>query len=417
VTVADETDNHGYKIPDEGETNWDEPLNETLRQLETDVEIRDGNGNRSNYDPKAGTKFLATDTGDVYLGDGNRWMPVDSTGPSAILESAYIEGGEHTNPLYAETDGVPDKVTVAIQGACWGEGTALYGYAPEPNSSALHAVGDARAENNRAIRAEGRVEVEWGDNTVLAIDHETGSLQFGSATDPLAGAPMLYMYEGGTENSRRPVAVHSPQFPGYGLFYEDANDKFTFENQGDRVHTVDLAKKRVGINEPYPTADFHVGGDVKVDGALQAETKNFVHSVDTPEGEREVTYTSVESDTPHTETTGVAELEDGRAEVELPDHFAWVTDAEEPLVVQVTPHARERVHPQVTERSTHRIVVEDFSDADEYEVSYTVTGTREGHADPDVVADPDTDPDVAADPDTDPDVAADPDATGDPAAE
>ncbi|MFC7225798.1 hypothetical protein N0B31_00145 [Salinirubellus salinus] len=57
--------------------------------------------------------------------------------------------------------------------------------------------------------------------------------------------------------------------------------------------------------------------------------------------------------------------------------------------MQVTPHARERALPQVIERSTHRIVVEEFEgETGSYEVSYTVKGTREGFAGEEVVRDP-----------------------------
>jgi len=125
-------------------------------------------------------------------------------------------------------------------------------------------------------------------------------------------------------------------------------------------------------------------GDVEAQGA-----KNFVETVDTDDGEKEVVYTASESGTAHTEESGVAELEDGRAEIDLPEHFEWVTSDDEPLVVQTTPYASEPVRPQVTERSTDRIVIEDFSeDADDYEVAYTVKGTREGYEDKQVVREP-----------------------------
>jgi hypothetical protein len=103
------------------------------------------------------------------------------------------------------------------------------------------------------------------------------------------------------------------------------------------------------------------------------------------EGEKGVVYTAAEA---RTEASGVAKVEDGRAVIELPDHFDWVTSNDEPLVVQTTPYASEPVQPQVTERSTDRIVIEDFADVDEYEVAYTVKGTRVGQEDKQVVHEP-----------------------------
>ncbi|MEF8856364.1 MAG: hypothetical protein V5A44_12835 [Haloarculaceae archaeon] len=72
------TDNHNYNTPSEGTLNWDVPLNENFEQIDTDVEIRDVDENRANYTAKDGAKFLATDTGAVYVGDGSSWNEVGS---------------------------------------------------------------------------------------------------------------------------------------------------------------------------------------------------------------------------------------------------------------------------------------------------------------------------------------------------
>lgn len=65
--------NHGYNQPSEGSTDWHIPLNENFKQLERDVEIRDVEANRGDYQPDMGAKFLATDSGATYTGDGSSW--------------------------------------------------------------------------------------------------------------------------------------------------------------------------------------------------------------------------------------------------------------------------------------------------------------------------------------------------------
>jgi len=77
----------------------------------------------------------------------------------------------------------------------------------------------------------------------------------------------------------------------------------------------------------------------------------------------------------------------GSTEIDLPDHFGWVTDADEPLVVQTTPYGGS-AGLRVVERSTERLVVEDLDGEGEYEFAYTVKGTREGYADAQAVRDP-----------------------------
>lgn len=133
--------------------------------------------------------------------------------------------------------------------------------------------------------------------------------------------------------------------------------------------------------------NIRASNDVEVDGDLHVTgTKHFVTAVDTPTGAKQVAYTSVEAGKPRTEASDVAELSDGRAVIELPEHFAMVTSEEEPLSVQVTPYASEQVHPQVVERGLDRIVVEDVGDGpDEYALAYTVKGVRDGYEDTPVV--------------------------------
>ncbi|QCC51735.1 hypothetical protein [Halapricum salinum] len=127
----------------------------------------------------------------------------------------------------------------------------------------------------------------------------------------------------------------------------------------------------------------NVNSDLQVTG-----TKNFVQAVDTTAGTKNVHYTSIEAGEVRTEHTGVAEMEDGHALIELPEHFDMVTSDEEPIAVQVTAHAEERVHPQVVEKSTRFVSVEDFGDGPaDYSFSYTVKGVRAGYEDEEVVRD------------------------------
>jgi hypothetical protein len=72
------TDNHDYETPRKGATDWHVPLNDNFARLDADVEIRDVEANRTEYDPKPGSKYFATDSGAVFVGDGERWTHVGS---------------------------------------------------------------------------------------------------------------------------------------------------------------------------------------------------------------------------------------------------------------------------------------------------------------------------------------------------
>jgi len=68
------TENHNLNEPEEGTLDWNVPLNDNFRRIDTAVEIRDTEDSLDNYTPKDGAKFLATDTGVRYLGDGSQWV-------------------------------------------------------------------------------------------------------------------------------------------------------------------------------------------------------------------------------------------------------------------------------------------------------------------------------------------------------
>jgi hypothetical protein len=157
------------------------------------------------------------------------------------------------------------------------------------------------------------------------------------------------------------------------------------ENNATSGQTVGV---RGEVNSPNGYG-LYTPNDAKIDGNLMVEgTKNFVQAVDTPQGPKQVAYNAVESGKARTEASGISELADGEATVELPDHFGMVTSDDEDLVVQITAYADEAVQPQVVEQSTDHIVVEEFGDErEEYTFAYTVKGVREGFEDQPVIRD------------------------------
>lgn len=72
------TNNHNYSTPQKGATDWHLPLNNNFEQIDTDVEVRDLEQNLSEYTPESGAKFMATDSGAVFLGDGSTWTKANA---------------------------------------------------------------------------------------------------------------------------------------------------------------------------------------------------------------------------------------------------------------------------------------------------------------------------------------------------
>lgn len=75
-----------YNDPTTGIAEFNGKLAEVFDVLEVDVEYRDLNANRDNYTPRDNAKFLATDTADIYIGDGTNWISLEIAVQSDLVD-------------------------------------------------------------------------------------------------------------------------------------------------------------------------------------------------------------------------------------------------------------------------------------------------------------------------------------------
>lgn len=104
------TDFHNLDTPSKGLADWHIPLNDNFTQIDKKLEIRDIESNLSNYTPKDGAKFLATDTGKTFLGDGSDWQEIELAGKvgSAPVGAEMVHAVVHQsggNAIASQTDG------------------------------------------------------------------------------------------------------------------------------------------------------------------------------------------------------------------------------------------------------------------------------------------------------------------------
>lgn len=86
----EETPNHGLNKYTKGERDWTHSPD--MQTLEERVPVRDLEENLGTYTPHAGAKFEATDTERQFIGDGDAWTRVASTGQDPEFES--VTAGE-----------------------------------------------------------------------------------------------------------------------------------------------------------------------------------------------------------------------------------------------------------------------------------------------------------------------------------
>jgi hypothetical protein len=101
------TNNHEYSVPVEGDTDYQSTFNSWFDTLDQDIEIRDVESNLTNYQPYDGAKFIASDSGKVFYGDGNSWTLVDRqvdelTATSVNTERLYSKDRQPTVVVHKE---------------------------------------------------------------------------------------------------------------------------------------------------------------------------------------------------------------------------------------------------------------------------------------------------------------------------
>ncbi|NNE35426.1 MAG: tail fiber domain-containing protein, partial [Rhodothermales bacterium] len=86
---------------------------------------------------------------------------------------------------------------------------------------------------------------------------DQGSIRFANVNG--SSAPMMQMFQSGTNNATRMLVAHSPSFSGWGIQYNDTSDTFTFIGDDIPVLSTQLSgAQRVGVGTPNPGAKLHV---------------------------------------------------------------------------------------------------------------------------------------------------------------
>ena len=175
------TPNHNYSTPSEGTTNWHIPLNENFEQLDIDVEIRGLEEQMGEYEPKAGTKYEATDSGAVYYGNGDTWILSDRKLDQLDAEAVFTKQLQKNGPRI---------VSPSIS----------QGY-----NSLQSAIDDSIERGSREIWLTEDIQeniyiptvgVDWSDNPGLAIRGVSGPKTV-IKDNQQDGTPVIHLEEGG----------------------------------------------------------------------------------------------------------------------------------------------------------------------------------------------------------------------------
>jgi hypothetical protein len=190
-----------YTTPAEGSLDWHVPLNKNFERLATDVEFRDAESNRDQYQPSERAKFLSTDTGAIYIGDGNQWNYLGDIVPEQSGTGGGGGGG-------ASVVAPPGGVQAAID--------------------EVAAAGGGKVRLDPRRRYE-QPSVPWQVEEDVILDFD-GAFVYG--TGDLNGTDVVHIHPGGQ--------LHSPR-----IDLHDGGDGYTMANSyRGRVFTLDTDKGR-----------------------------------------------------------------------------------------------------------------------------------------------------------------------------
>jgi len=173
--MAEDTANHNYQRPDRGAQDWHIPLNENFARIDTDVEIKDAAENLEDYEPKAGARFLATNSRQIFIGDGEQWQEFGSVAGSASVVSIGESGQTATRTTDGTLIAKPGQLQSVIDAAATG---SEFGERP---TQTVRLVSGTQYEIDETIRLQRGVRLECngakvvptGDFNVFELDRET----------------------------------------------------------------------------------------------------------------------------------------------------------------------------------------------------------------------------------------------------
>jgi hypothetical protein len=103
--------------------------------------------------------------------------------------------------------------------------------------------------------------VQVSDNN-LTFSTDNGGIRFPATTLP--NSPMIQMFNSGTQNATRMVISHSPNFPNWGIEYQDVSDVFFLRSDSIRRFAFELATGHMGFGLENPDFPIDLAGRMRL---------------------------------------------------------------------------------------------------------------------------------------------------------
>lgn len=192
------TNNHNYTLPEKGAIDWHVPLNENFEQIDTDVEIRDTEANTDDYTPKEGAKFLATDTGRRFFGDGTQWVeaPPQPQQEFAVEHTTSDPTDDEAGRIWyrSDTDTLKVQLDSGVESLAVGTGGTSDGTDDSTDATdGTHLL--------EIIPADG---ASWDTYTIVIDGELTNTTELDSGDSVTTQSDGTVLIEGGIKGGKRP---------------------------------------------------------------------------------------------------------------------------------------------------------------------------------------------------------------------
>lgn len=228
--------------------------------------------------PSAGTIiYRINNPAGVYVYNGSKWDLLKDIELMLNASGATSVSGTYPNYTISSTDNVNDadaSPTNEIQALSLSgntlslsQGGGAVSLAPftspwSTSGSNLYfntgnvGIGDNSPASTFTVGNGDKLQIHGNDGDISFSDDQ-GSMRFPNSSGD--NAPMIQMFQSGTNNSTRMFLAHSAGFSNWGIKYNDTSDAFTWIGDNIPVFHVGLAgTQRVGVGTENPTAKFHV---------------------------------------------------------------------------------------------------------------------------------------------------------------